>query len=110
MPFDGTEFRRQRPEIDGPVIKALLRGRRNIEQGWCQGAGRTRHGVCLTISLHGAPDHTTYAKAHMLLLRAIKETGFARGGISEFNDTFGRTKDEVLAVCDRAIELAFVAA
>jgi|SRR5947207_929590 len=110
MPFDGTEFRRQRPEIDVPVIQVLLRGRGNIEQGWCQGTARTREGVCLIASLHGAPNYETYVEAHKLLLRAIGETGFARGGILEFNDAPGRTKDEVLAVCDRALELAFVAA
>lgn len=108
MPFDGTGFRRQQSEINGPVIETLLLSRGKIEQGWCQGRGQTIDGVCLVVSLRGAPDHAAYAKAHMLLLHAIKETGFARGGISEFNDTRDRTKDEILAVCDRAVELAFI--
>lgn len=104
MPFDGTEFK----AYNAPVIQALLHARQNIEQGWCQGSGRTRDGVCLGISLSGVSDPTTYDKAHMLLLRAIRATGFAHGGIAEFNDTLGRTKTEILAVCDRALELAFV--
>ena len=107
MPFDGAA-------IDPPVIQALWRGRKNLEQGWCQGAAITRDGVCMTAAVHAAlqdvPDYVTYKKAYMLLLRAVKETGFSAGGLAEFNDTPGRTKDEVLAVYDRAVELAFVAA
>ncbi len=104
MPFDGTGFRQEPP--DDEVIQILLRGREILEQGWCQGAGRTRTGVCLAVSLHGASKYETYVKAHMLLLWAIKETGFNHGGVSEFNDFPGRSKSEVLAVCDRATELA----
>src|SRR6266404_2121536 len=103
MPFDGTGFK-QPP--DDEVVQILRRGREILEQGWCQGAGRTRTGVCLAVSLLGTLEYEAYVKAHMLLLRAIKETGFAHGGISEFNDFPGRRKEEVLSVCDRATELA----
>lgn len=94
MPFDGTHW---------PVTETLIEGRHRVEAGWCQGAARTRDGVCIIGSLHDAPNHETYIAASQRLLAAVKQTGFARGGLPEFNDYPGRTQEEILAVFDDAI-------
>jgi hypothetical protein len=87
MPFDGTEL--------SPTTQALIAGRRRIEVGWCQGAMRTREGVCAV----GAVSF------HVDALRVL-QTALGRDGIPGWNDIPTRTKDDVLALYDRAIALS----
>jgi len=89
MPFDGTEL--------SPVTQALIVGRRKIELGWCQGAGRVRGSVCAAVAISEAPAEA------VLLLQRIVGTPY----IADWNDVPGRTKDEILAAYDRAITLSF---
>jgi hypothetical protein len=103
MPFDDTSVR------TNFVAKTLLGGRKWIEWGWVQHHAFTPNGVCLAGSLYDAPNNEVRVAAFMILQQAIKETGFATGSLSVYNDTPGRTKDEILAVYDRAIELSLPA-
>src|ERR1051325_10189007 len=98
MPLDGT--------YSLPLTRILLDGRAQIERGWVQHYTHTRSGVCLIGSLHDAPDSSSSLAAQMFLLAAVKETGFAKESLPLFNDAPGRTKEEILAVYDRAIELS----
>jgi hypothetical protein len=87
MPFDGTHL--------SPVTQALIAGRRRIETGWCQGAMRTRDGVCAVGAVSFNED------ALRILQRAL-----GRDGVPSWNDTPTRTKHDVLALYDRAIALS----
>jgi hypothetical protein len=87
MPFDGTRLT--------PVTQALIAGRRRIEDGWCQGVMRRRGAVCAI----GAISRN--AGALEVLYRA-----FGEGHIPKWNDTPGRSKEDVLALYDRAITLS----
>jgi hypothetical protein len=88
MPFDGTQL--------SPVTQALIAGRRRIEEGWCQGSMRTREGVCAIGAISYNP------KAIEVLYRAFGEDRY----IPKWNDAPGRSKEEVLALYDRAIALS----
>jgi hypothetical protein len=88
MPFDGTQL--------SPVTQALIAGRRRIEEGWCQGAMRTREGVCAVGAISYNP------KAVEVLYRAFG----GRSSIPRWNDTPGRSREDVLALYDRAIALS----
>ena len=85
MPFDGTEL--------SPVTQALIKGKRRIEAGWCQHAGRARGMVCAAVAIGDAPIESV-----LLFQRAIGTLH-----IADWNDAPGRTKEEVLAAYDLAI-------
>ncbi|SRR5258707_14593878 len=99
MPFDGTTYE---PLL---IHDSLVEARSLIERGWCGTGPRSPVGVCMTVALSDAAarkhDYDVYLKAQLALLAAVKDTGFACGGMVEFNDS--HTKEEVLAVFDRAI-------
>lgn len=96
MPLDGSEFNF---EID-ETTKLLMAARERIERGWCQGAGRSREGVCAIVALADAAepdDREAFTAAHLLMSRIVG------GGLSDWNDAPGRTKEEILVAFDRAI-------
>jgi hypothetical protein len=77
------------------VTQALIAGRRRIEEGWCQGAVRKRGAVC---AMGAISDNV---EALVVLYRA-----FGGPGIPRWNDMPGRSKEDVLALYDRAIALS----
>jgi hypothetical protein len=88
MPFDGIDL--------SATTQALIRGRRRIEAGWCQGVMRTRKAVC-AVGAVSSDD-----KALRMLHRAFGR----QGGLPDWNDEPTRTKDDVLSLYDRAIALS----
>jgi hypothetical protein len=92
MPFDGTQL--------NPTVAHLLRAKRCIEEhGWNQGGYESADGrVCAL----GALLKTGWGvgKARMFLLRVVDAV------IYDWNDTPGRTIEEVYDALDRAIALA----
>lgn len=101
MPFDGTP-------ITNPVIDDLREGRRLVVVGWCQNALRDEFGrVC---ALGGAfrsnapRDNDRFHAATRFLCAAL---GASRNGeVQRWNDDHDRTQADVLALYDRAIEIA----
>jgi len=93
MPFDGTELPR--------VTKELINARNRIEKGWIQNYASTSKGVCMSFAIDGG--YAMREECLVFLSAAI-------GGLPvvPWNDAPGRTKEEVLAAYDRAIELSFV--
>lgn len=100
------------------TLERLERGREMLQRGWCQGAlSRDAEGVdCSAVIETGPPVSWCMIGAvagavndcSILLYKAIDEI-FADeclGGIDSWNDEPGRTQAEVIAVFDRAIEMA----
>jgi hypothetical protein len=110
MPFDGAEV--------SETTERLVIGRARIEAGWCQGHMQrnrwTLHGRCPEYCLIGAvrvdlPGWSLGAcdMAADLLLAAINRSwGGGWTQTSEFNDSPGRTKAQVLEVLDVAIAMS----
>ena len=95
MPFDGIEL--------SPITKTLMKGRKRIEAGWCQGAFRMGGAVCAVGAVSEDPDDPVVSTALKVLESAF---GSAVTDIPEWNDSPDRTKEEVLALYDRAIALS----
>jgi len=100
------------------TVERLERGLERIRRGWCQGAlSRDANGIdCCDIQETGPPMSWCMIGAvagqvnecSILFHKAIDEI-FADeclGGIDSWNDEPGRTQSEVIAVFERAIELA----
>jgi hypothetical protein len=90
--------------------EALVEARNLIERdGWCQWAaadGRGAHcmGGALGRVTQGDPN-CTFTETELAAFRALGEaTGTKDYGIPGWNDKPGRTKEEVLAAFDRAIQ------
>lgn len=108
MLFDPNKWKM--PEV-APNLETeiLMAARARIEQGWVCGAGSTTDGkVCSLIAITRSADWT-----HDDLLRGRGDKtldylrkAIGRPDIIDWNDTATRTKEEVLAAFDRAIELA----
>lgn len=78
-----------------------------VDKGWCQGFAEESDGrVCMIGALDkiARMEETIYEKARLALLFAIPRVQ-AADSVSGWNDVKGRTKEEVLAVFDRAIQL-----
>lgn len=106
MPFDNSP-------VTNPVIEALRAGRARVERGWCQGVLYHEGAVCALGGISRATDpalmkyDTASFQAADLLTRALD--GSAGDGVwtvSVWNDAPERTQSDVLALYDRAIELA----
>lgn len=93
MPFDSLP-------VTNLAIDGLREGRARIERGWCQGQA-----------------HDPYANAYCLIgsisrprsevvQYLIRAAGIRAWSLVMWNDTPGRTQAEVLALYDRATELA----
>jgi predicted Fe-S protein YdhL (DUF1289 family) len=88
MPLDGTHL--------SPTTQALIAGRRLIENGWCQGAMRSRDGVCAVGAIGFHAD----------ALRVL-QLALGRDSIARWNDEPATTREDVLGLYDRAITLSF---
>lgn len=82
-----------------------------VQQGWCQGQYTDNKGRCCMSEaiqrVHNPdPKHSWLSEedgtsqAHSFLYK------FLRGSIAKWNDTDGRTQEEVLSKLDEAIEAA----
>lgn len=92
MPFDGITL--------SPVTKLLMETRRIVERGWCQSVMRAPGAFCIVGALREAsPSEENYMTARNQLGRAANCTNLV-----QWNDDLSRTKEEVLKVCDLAIE------
>lgn len=100
MPFDGTQ-------TINPVIGTLQRGRDRVQRGWCQGYGRliekSGRSYCAigAISREDAADHGIKLLTRALGVQKIYD-------ITKWNDQEWRTQADVIALYDRAIELALL--
>jgi hypothetical protein len=111
VPFDGVEL--------SQVTEQLLIGRARIEAGWCQHhlhrARWTWHGkhhdYCLMAAVLEHPGRWAMViepreMAGKLLAQAIVNLGYGNMQLTEFNDSPGRTKAQVLEVIDVAIAMS----
>jgi hypothetical protein len=102
MPFDGQNY-----ETVPPVTQMMMLGRQKLEGGWCQHMLRRNGYVCMVGSLT-LTDLKMDAVAQKFMYEAIREYGYSHSTIEEFNDDKNRTKEQVLEVYDRAIELSML--
>jgi hypothetical protein len=100
MPFDGTHY-----ETASPVTQMLVDGRQKVQGGWCQRITRQRGSACMIGAL-AITDFEIFCGAERFILEAIEDLGYSHSSVASFNDELYRTKDEVLKVYDRAIELS----
>jgi hypothetical protein len=100
MPFDGTHY-----ETASPVTQMLADGRQQLQRGWCQRITRQRGSACMIGSLE-ITDFEIFRLAEQFILEAIDDLGYSHSSVVSFNDDLFRTKDEILEVYDRAIELS----
>jgi hypothetical protein len=100
MPFDGTHY-----ETASPVTQMLIDGRQQVQRGWCQRIMRQRGASCMIGSL-AITDFEIFSRAEKFILEAIDDLGYSHSSVASFNDDTCRTKEEVLEVYDRAVELS----
>ena|SRR5438105_9468121 len=100
MPFDCSTY-----DVVSPVSQMLREGREQVQRGWCQRIMRQRGSVCMIGSLN-IIDFEVFATTEKLMLEAIDDLGYSYSTVAAFNDDFCRTKEQVLEVYDRAIELS----
>ncbi len=98
--------------------EVLIRGKERLERGWCQGASaRDASGnksdpespnaasFCVFGAMHEREGPYASDRARELIRRVLGAK-LGDGAIAIYNDTPGRTKEEVLALVDKAINLA----
>jgi hypothetical protein len=85
-------------EIPSSIVSALLMGRAAVNENWCQGIGYGAK-VC---ALQALRSH----KATIFLINALPPPWRSVG---YFNDATTTTKADILALYDRAIDLALAA-
>jgi hypothetical protein len=114
MPFDATPL----PAVN-PVVELLEAGLARIEKGWCQGAnGRDGYGnivggpylrMAVSFCAGGAVScdrkntHSNVAINYLWRTISLDQPGI---NIPTWNDYPGRTKDDVIRLYQRAIEIA----
>ncbi len=94
---------------EGPVVNGLKRARGFVERGWCQHMGADAKGnVCMSGALNRATchNHSAYLRGEVDAVRFAVVKAIGWENIPAWNDRPGRTKEEVLAAIDRAIEIA----
>jgi predicted amidohydrolase len=98
MPFDGTQV--------NETAAHLMRAKRYIEEhGWCPLGVRDNIGrVCVVAALNVGVDYDAMQPALRRLCEAAGEDDLFH--LARWNDTPGRTVEEVYAAFDRAIALA----
>jgi hypothetical protein len=96
------------PEVrESDTVEVLKAARSIIENHWCQYGTADAVGVCVITALGDAahlPNGNDYELARKYFRDAVPLPKTI--SIPEWNDTPGRTKAEVEAAFDRAIELA----
>jgi hypothetical protein len=94
-------------ETLSPTISALLQARALIDADWCQGFG---HGgqVCAVEAIWRATEMSFGGRQEILgfLHRVLPARYYS---VMSFNDAKGTTKADILALYDRAIDLAIKA-
>src|SRR4051812_16046026 len=101
MPYDGTGLDK--------ATKVLIEARRLVEEGWCQGAYEDAAGrVCLhraTVLGCFVVTFWDWKAAYSRVRALIPPTyeGVFLDPVQAWNDAYGRTQAEVLALLDRAI-------
>ena len=98
------------------IINILKNARKRVARGWIQGQGQTPNGshVCSAqaIALQIMEDEQVTRSSHydtaskLLLAAAYEQTGQVWGSVPDWNDTTGRTQQEVLDTFDHAVKLA----
>lgn len=112
---------------DQKAVNLLISGRARIEQGWTQGHFLKHHykrahwwstdrkkvestSYCSVGALNGSGFASGVLQAEQFLAQAITgstiSSAFPESIVIGWNDTKGRTKEEVLAMFDKAITLA----
>jgi hypothetical protein len=87
-------------ETLSPTISALLQGRAAVEANWCQGFGQGDQ-VCAVEALWRGAKAVVFPVA--FLQRALP---FPWISVMGYNDAKETTKADILALYDRAIDLA----
>lgn len=95
-------------EIRKTTRKELIKARRLIARGWCQGQAREQrlfgNSYCTLGALAKAAGRNYYSgKAFGAIQSEVLKQDYA-SGIVTWNDAPGRTQQEVLDLFDRAIE------
>lgn len=95
-------------EVIFKATHALLDAARYVEsRGWCQHAMQSRDGrVCIFGALRAVCTYDDQVQAE-IVRRLRKAVGFKRrdqhdGAIAKWNDTKGRTKEQVIGALKRA--------
>jgi hypothetical protein len=113
------------PVRESEVVEVLKAARLRVTQGWCNaGPSDEKGGVCIIVAIGRQANGITDgigAKAYSYFVRAIQPPPKYSGLLSsifgwfdppqkryaiEWNEAPGRTKAEVVAAFDRAIDLA----
>ena len=104
MPLDGTGF--------DPVTRRLILARERVEAGWCQGTFRTNQKeYCMlgAIGFRSLKEITDSFKSYRSLrFKTMMRLQDALGhdwSIIAWQDKHRRTKEEVLAIFDKALTL-----
>ena len=96
-------------------VTAILRKAKELieENGWIQRRSRASNGICLGAGMTDAADHVlgsydvktggVYRHIFQEAVNALRKVNGISGAIFSWNDTRGRTKEEVLAALDKAI-------
>jgi hypothetical protein len=100
MPFDGTKL--------GDVARTLIRAREILDiQGWCPNGATDDEGrVCVVAAINSVRSYSIISATAITFIRKAIDSNDKDLGIGRWNDTPGRTIEEVHAVFDRAIGLA----
>lgn len=101
MPFDGTQLNR--------TVQLLLSAKSRLEKdGWCQCELHADSGAhCLWGSFEFKDREEMIEINHILEHTIRLKSGF-RFDVPQWNDASNRTKEEVLALLDKAVELATI--
>ena len=92
-------------ETLSPTVEMLLKARGLIEAGWCQGFSHDER-VCAVEALWRAGEGKSFTMGIAFLELALPPSSRS---VIALNDTKGTTKADILALYDRAIELALKA-
>jgi hypothetical protein len=125
MPFDGGTFEKPKtfvpaglaPPPENPVVQILREARVLLEKGWCQGVLSScyENGAPTRFCMIGAIDQAARTIAYRDHNTPYSISAYAHDTVrkvlcvprvSDWNDTRGRTKAQVLEVMDYAIAKA----
>ena len=99
-----------RHETVSPTVQRLLNGRERIARGWCQklSTGTPKDGGPMRYCALAAVAKDVYpydvSEDIVLLLKRALPSGFR--SVMVYNDSLTTTRDDIIALYDRAIELA----
>ena len=90
---------------ESEVVQTLLKARQLIvERGWIQAAFSSEHGLCGVGAIDEA-DPTNDSGGDAALIALVRTVTPEFKCFAEFNDTPGRTADQILAKFDEAVAL-----